>query len=290
MGPPSKPQDDQRAQRQQQEGEKPASASQPTNAVTPVSTSSAQAPAPVQLVAQNSKEAPVELKDPFARAQKEAVAPGMSDPHLVDPFSGSAISRNNDSKGAALTDPFGGGSSAHKEEGDIPEDVGQAATEGLKKGFDMVKDSIERGKVLAKRSLSPTDYRHHVQSADDAISVSSGVTYVIVGLEYTALLKNIYEADVPEARKREEARFAIQLGKDATSYVFTRDAVKQGIENVLVRTFPEKVAPYLIEYGSAAMAGAGITFDSAVAESPGLPRCEKWDTMSSKQKEQVLST
>lgn len=236
---------------------------------------------------QDSKDALAAIKDPFARAQKEATALGMRDPKVVDPFSSPTVRNDTSSNSAGLVDPFKEGS-ASKQDSDIPEDAGRSAEDLLKTQLDAMKETIKKDKAAAKEGLSAANYRKFAEGADAAESATSAVTFVIGTLEYAALAKNIYEADVPEARKREVARFVAQFGKDVTSYAFSRDAVKEGIKRVVVKTFPETVAPYL-EYVSPATAAAGILLDSSDAETPGLLRYEKWGALSSKQKQQVLT-
>ncbi len=245
-----------------------------------------------QLAKQKTQEARSELKEPFERAQKEAAALGIRDPGVVDPFSDSKISKNSTSRASDLADPFAGRSDAKADRanGSGSEEASETATEVVKEGFDMLKDAVERGKVQAKGQLSSAAYRRYAKGADDAVSISSGVTHTITLLQDLALVKNIYEADVPEARKREEARLGYQVAKDAGSYAFSRDAVKQGVQNVLVRTFPDSIAPYVIQYGPAALTAGSVTFDSSEAAAPGLLHNEKWEAMSSKEKEHVLST
>ena len=141
-----------------------------------------------------------------------------------------------------------------------------------------------------KGKLSASAFKRYSEGADVAISAASGVTHVIQLFEYGDLGKNILEAETPPERKQEVARLEFQVAKDTASYAFTRDAVKEGIKKVVVRIFPDTVAPYVIEYGPAALAAASVTFDSSEAAAPGLLRYEHWDAMSSKQKQVVLST
>jgi hypothetical protein len=241
---------------------------------------------------QKSQEALLAMRAPFENADKERKAMGMGSPELANPFPGSTVSKSKDSENLKLADPFhhpADRESAEGKNGDS-EKAGGYSAKGLEKSFDMMKDDIERGKAQMNGKLSPSAYGRYAEGANVAKSVASGVTHIIQLFEYGEQFKNIYEADLPQARKQEEARLALQVAKDTASYAFTRDAVKEGVKKVVVHIFPDKVAPYVVEYSSAALAAASITFDSSESAAPGLLRYEHWDNMTSKQKEAVLST
>jgi hypothetical protein len=72
------------------------------------------------------------------------------------------------------------------ENGDSEKVVGYDI-KGLEKTFDMLKDSVERGKALAKKQMSYRDFRMYEKGADDAISVGAGFTHIIQAFKYVDL-------------------------------------------------------------------------------------------------------
>jgi len=209
-------------QAQGNSAQKQPSQNQPANhAAVPASSQQApvtQQPASQDASANQKGDTVAALKEPFGKAQKAAISLGLKKPDLYDPFAGSAISKNSGKSDAALPDPFSGDASdasdSEKEDpsvNEFKEHLGPA----LHKGFDMVKDAIEDTKAQAKQQFTPYVYKKFAKDADEAISRVSGIGYVMDAFEYANIGRDIYEAETPQARREEEKRLALQIGKDA---------------------------------------------------------------------------
>jgi hypothetical protein len=202
---------------------------------------------------QKAEDAIAALKDPFAKAKDERRAMRLEKPEnaLVDPFA-DAHRPNSE-----ITKP-----KEDQERSALALHAFDISTKGVEQNIDA---SVEAARSqVSKSQLSKSAFAKFKAGADDTKSVCSGVAHTVRGLEYGAVLKDLYEAHAAgdeQRTKYEEEKLAWEIGKD-TVWQWSTNAAKQGVGKVITQLFP-KTGPYVARGLTAASAGLSTFFYSS---------------------------
>ena len=108
------------------------------------------------------------------------------------------------------------------------------------------------------KTISAGKADQQIQEIRDTQSVLHGLTHIMSGAQYAVLVKNIVSAEGPGKRDEATGEALKQIASDALH----RDAVTNGITEVSLRLFGERVGPLLVRAAAPTFAAGGILLDS----------------------------
>jgi hypothetical protein len=196
----------------------------------------------------------IALVDPFSGVGKIQSAGTDASSRLVDPFA----------KNQTLVDPFGSSDNKKAEEGpaEINKFTYEASTRILEESMNRVDavlaQDISGIQSQAGKSIGVAKAAKAIETIKETQSVLRGLTHLLSGAQYAVLTKNIVSAESPAKRDEATGEALKQIASD----VIHRDAVKNGMTEVSLRLFGERVGPLLVRAAAPAMAAGGIIFDS----------------------------